>query len=102
MKSRGYTEPVYRPGRDQKTSACIILGQSPLQAADMLAYELRLNYDRHGDQHEDDSALPYRKSFLALANSANHQGFWARVTREEMEAIGANLGLDRPNDGCCS
>ena len=49
MKSRGYPDPVFGPKMEMQTPVGIIPGVLSLQAADMLAYEARLNYDRYGD-----------------------------------------------------
>jgi hypothetical protein len=46
MKIRGYPEPVYQPKIDKVTPVGIIPGRFPLQAADMLVYEARLNYQQ--------------------------------------------------------
>jgi hypothetical protein len=91
MKSRGYPEPVFRPKRDRITPVGIIPGRVPLQAADMLAYELHLNYDRYGE----DAPEVLRKSFLKLAESTDHRGFWAKLTADKLRENARDLDLER-------
>lgn len=91
MESRGYPSPVYRPKKDRVTPIGTIRGLLPLQAADMLAYELRLNYDRYGE----DDLSSFRKSFVKLAESADHQGFWAKFSQDDLRENARMLKIER-------
>jgi hypothetical protein len=93
LKMRGYPEPAYRPKFDKTTPAGIIPGMLPLQAADMLAYEARLNFDKYGDAEA--AMKQYRKSFLALADSSDGQGEWIEWKEEDIRENCQQLGLKK-------
>jgi hypothetical protein len=93
----GYPPPSFKPSRDRyaKDGITVIRGLLPLQAADLAAYELRKNWDDHGDITDVAELGRYRKSFLGVGQAGKGEGFWGQCKPDDLRLLCANTGVAR-------
>ncbi|MFI5115397.1 MAG: hypothetical protein ACHP8B_01730 [Terriglobales bacterium] len=93
IESTGYPAPIFKPSRDRITKdGVIIRGLLPLQAADFAAYEIYKGWHDFGDVEE---IWKYRKSFVGLGKAANGEGYWGRLTADDVRLICESLGVSK-------
>jgi hypothetical protein len=86
MKEDGYPPPIFRPKKDtiDPKSGLLIPGYTPLQAADLWAYELLLA-DRRVQQHGQQDH--FRWAFERLNKMAGEAGFYSEKDMDRVDQL---------------
>jgi len=97
FESQGYPPPIFRPSHDRiANDGVLIRGLVPLQAADLMAYELRKAWDTLGDV-DGNEIWKYRKSFLGIGMVAQRRGDCGNYTANDLRDTCKNASIPKRN-----